>query len=85
MPPQVLWGTSIFILILLAVGSACLFFPHAVQRAAMRNRVPGLVSSYIESSWYIVGLRAIGVVSLLAAVFLLLVLWKGNPNVTIQR
>ena len=73
-----------FLLFLLAFGSYCLFFPERVQAIAVKAVGIGVTAkssalkSYIQSSGYIFGVRAIGLIAYVIVIFLIVVLYKGG-------
>lgn len=77
-----------FILILFTVSALTLFFGQEVQRFAIRSTEQGLsgkmpfLKQYISSSSYLVQLKIVGGISLLAGAFMVFVLIKslrGGP------
>ena len=67
---------SAFALILIALGTCCVFFPRTVQAFAVKSVDLGMTRNmpnlrvYIASASYLNGVRAIGVVAYLISVFL---------------
>lgn len=70
-------GLLAFIITLGSVGIACLFFTRGVQGLALRWIERGVTSrilvarSFMQSASYLVSIKAVGVIALLCAAFLL--------------
>jgi hypothetical protein len=66
----------LFLLVLFAIALGCLFFPKTVQSVAIRAVQLGVTSrsqalvAFVSSRQYIFAVRAVGLVALVAAVFL---------------
>ena len=66
----------VFLLLLFSLGVACVFFPKVIQSAAVRAVDTGITSrshaltAFVESSTYLIVVRIVGLIALLAAVFL---------------
>jgi hypothetical protein len=76
-------GVLVFILILALIGTACLFFAARVQQLAIRSvargptsRIPAL-GAFVRSARYLVTVRAVGIMTILSAGFLLWALFKS--------
>ncbi len=66
----------LFVLVMYSLGIACLFFARGVQSYAVKAVATGVtrrseaLKSFVRSREYLVSVRAVGVVALLAGVFL---------------
>jgi hypothetical protein len=74
----------LFLLLLIVVALACLFFPKAVQSVAVRavqmgvtSRSQGLVD-FVSSKQYLFAVRAVGLIALGAVVFLSMAGLRGR-------
>jgi hypothetical protein len=71
---RLLFALYLFVLYVLAVG--CLAFPRTIQGYAIRATAQGITGrlpvlrSYVESRQYLVSVRTVGLIALLAALFL---------------
>jgi hypothetical protein len=74
----------LFLLFLLVVAVACLFFPKAIQSVATRAVQMGVTSrsqalvAFVSSKQYLVVVRAVGLIALVAAVFLSTASFRGS-------
>jgi hypothetical protein len=81
MKPILLIG---FLLLLLAFGSYCVFFPKSVQAIAVKAISIGVTSkssalkSYVGSNDYIFSVRAIGIIAYMIGVLLVVALYRGE-------
>jgi len=81
-------GLLVFIVMLSSIGIACLFFSKGVQGLAIKWVDRGVSSrihaarSFMQSAAYLVSLKAIGVIAILCAAFLL---WALIHNVRMAR
>ncbi len=71
-----------YLLVLLTAGTCCLFFPRNVQSLAVRMIGVGLTSKsqwlkdFVQSSSYIVNVRAVGVLAYIMVVLVAFVIYK---------
>jgi hypothetical protein len=70
-------GLFIYIVMLASIGIACLFFSREIQGLAIKwinrgitSKIP-IAKRFVQSDSYLVHLKVVGVVTILAAVFLL--------------
>jgi hypothetical protein len=68
-----------YLVVLLALGSWCLFSAKNVQAYASRFVSPAL-KAYIESNTYLVGVRIGGLVAYAMAVLLAVALYRGGAQ-----
>jgi len=73
-----------FLLLLFAIALACLLFPKAVQSFAVKavrmgitSRSQGLVT-FFNSKQYLIAVRVVGLIALVAALFLSIASIKGG-------
>jgi hypothetical protein len=76
-------GLLAFIIVTLAVGVACLWRPDRVQRLAIQATARGMTSRsaalnrFVGSRQYLINVRAVGILALLMAAFLLWMMIKN--------
>lgn len=75
-----------YVVLLAALGTACVFFPRGVQAYAVRAAGMGITGrsawlrAYLESSNYLLGVRAVGIVAYLMAAVLAVALLRGGTR-----
>lgn len=75
---------ALFVLFLLALGVICLFFPKAIQSIAVKAVQMGITSrnqalvAFVRSTQYLFVVRSVGLIALLAGVFLSTVSLRGS-------
>jgi len=66
----------LFLLVLLALGVGCMFFPRTVQSFALKAVNMGITSksealkAFVQSKEYLISVRSVGFIALVAALFL---------------
>ncbi len=75
-----------YVVVLAALGTAFVFFPRGVQAYAVRAAGMGVTGrsawlrDYLESSSYVLSVRAVGLVAYLMASVLAVALWRGGAR-----
>ena len=75
---------ALFLFVLFGLGIACLFFPSAIQSVAVKTVSMGLTGkseallAFVQSKQYLFSVRAVGVLALIAAVFVTFALFKSS-------
>jgi hypothetical protein len=74
----------VFLLVLLAVGTFCLFFPRNVQALAVKAIESGPTSriralrAFVQSASYLVNLRVVGIGAYAICLLLMLAVFKAS-------
>ena len=81
-------GLLAFVVMLSSIGIACLFFSREIQSFAVRwadrginSRLP-LVKRFTQSASYLISVKAVGVIAILCAIFLL---WAFIHNLRVAE
>ncbi len=75
-----------YVVVLAALGTAFVFFPRGVQAYAVRAATMGFIGrsawlrAYLESSNYLLSVRAVGFVAYLMAAVLAVALFRGGAR-----
>jgi hypothetical protein len=76
--------TIVYLVLLLALGSVCLFFPKRVQAYAIGATSIGITSrsprlkTFIASKWYVADVRTVGLLTYVIGAVLAIAVYRGS-------